>query len=289
MRLVTLDSREAGGRPALCLSSGEILDLAASPSGLTAAQWRPQSVVSVLAEGEEGAARVGRLVAEFESAPEAQRQEWRRNGRLLPAAGTRLMPPIRRPGLLLMVTDAAGACYVKNPNAAVGPEVAVAPPVPGTALFLLPMLGAVVGRPLFRATEVQASRAVAALTLVADLGAARLAAGAGTSVGGGQADARQFPGACVIGPALVTLDEFAGGNGWPVALRVNGRDMATAAPARTLTDLTRSVAALSARYAFRPGDIVGLPVANGEYELPPGSAVVLSLQRGLELRFTIGS
>jgi len=87
----------------------------------------------------------------------------------------------------------------------------------------------------------------------------------------------------------VTLDEFAGGNGWPVALRVNGRDMATAAPARTLTDLTRSVAALSARYAFRPGDIVGLPVANGEYELPPGSAVVLSLQRGLELRFTIGS
>jgi len=285
MRLVTLDSREAGGRPALSLSSGEILDLAAAPSGLTAAQWRPQSVVSVLAEGEEGAARVGRLVAEFEAAPEAQRQEWRRTGRLLPASGTRLMPPIRRPGLLLMVTDAAGACYVKNPNAAVGPEVAVAPPVPGTALFLLPMLGAVVGRPLFRATEVQASRAIAALTLVADLGTARLA----TGVGSGQADARQFPGACVIGPALVTLDEFAGGNDWPVALRVNGRDMATASPVRTLADLTRSVAALSVRYALRPGDIVGLPVATGEYELPPGSVVVLSLPAGLDLRFTIGS
>lgn len=284
MRLVTLDSREAGGRPALSLSSGEILDLAASPSGMTAAQWRPQSVVSVLAEGEEGAARVSRLVAEFEAAPEAQRQEWRRSGRLLPAAGTRLMPPIRRPGLLLMVTDAAGACYVKNPNAAVGPESAVAPPVPGTALFLLPMLGAVVGRPLFRASEAQAARAVAALTLVADLGTARLTPGTGP----GQADARQFPGACVIGPALVTLDEFADRDGWAVGLRVNGRDLAVGSSARTRTDLTRSVAALSARYALRPGDIIGLPAGTGEYELPPGSAVVLSLPAMLDLRFTIG-
>lgn len=80
MRLVTLDSREVGGRPGISLPSGEILDLAASPSGLTASQWRPQSVVSVIAEGEEGAARVARLVAEVEKASLASNYDQSRIG-----------------------------------------------------------------------------------------------------------------------------------------------------------------------------------------------------------------
>jgi Fumarylacetoacetate (FAA) hydrolase family len=289
MRLVTLDSREVGGRPGISLPSGEILDLAASPSGLTASQWRPQSVVSVLAEGEEGSARVARLLAELDSAPEAQRQEWRRSGRLLPASGTRLMPPIRRPGLLLMVADRSGgrsACYVKNPNSATGPDATI-PRSEGDdrQLYLLAMIGLVVGRPLFRATAAQAARALAAVTLVADLGTRRLA---GRPEDGG-ADARQFPGACVIGPALVTLDELPAAVSWEVLVRVNGRAVGSGTSDLTVEQGASILAALSSRYAFRPGDIVGLPAGVSEFELPGASEVTLALAGALELRFATGS
>lgn len=289
MRLVTLDSREVGGRPGISLPSGEILDLAASPSGLTASQWRPQSVVSVLAEGEEGSARVARLLAELDSAPEAQRQEWRRSGRLLSGSGTRLMPPIRRPGLLLMVADRSGdrmSCYVKNPNSAAGPDARIPrPDGDDRQLFLLAMVGLVVGRPLFRATESQAARALAAVTLVADLGTRRLAG----KLDDGAADARQFPGACVIGPALVTLDELPANSSWEVLVRVNGRPVGSGNPDANVEQGARMLAALSSRYAFRPGDIVGVPTGVGEFELPAASDVALALGGALELRFTTGS
>lgn len=289
MRLVTLDSREVGGRPGISLPSGEILDLAASPAGLTAAQWRPQSVVSVLAEGEEGAARVARLLAEVDSVSESQREEWRRSGRLLPAAGTRLMPPIRRPGLLLMVADRSGGrspCYVKNPNSAAGPDATIPRPAGDDhQLFMLGMIGLVVGRPLFRASEAQAARAVAALTLVADLGTRRLAGGADEDRG----DARQFPGACVIGPALVTLDELPAATSWEMVVRVNGRTVGSGRPDLNAELGARILASLSSRYAFRPGDIVGLPAGVGEFELPAASEVTLALGSTLELRFATGA
>ncbi|MEO7385519.1 MAG: fumarylacetoacetate hydrolase family protein [Gammaproteobacteria bacterium] len=292
MRLVTLDSREVGGRPGVSLPSGEILDLAASPSGLTAAQWRPQSVISVLAEGEEGAARVARLIADSAAASEDQRQDWRRAGRLLPAAGTRLMPPIRRPGLLLMVTDRNDdriATYVKNPNSAIGPDATIPRPTgEDQQLYLLGMIGLVLGKPLFRATEAQAGRAIAAVTLVADLGTRRLAGSRAGSVDDGRADARQFPGACVLGPALVTLDELAGEATWNITVRVNGRLVAPG-----ISDLNPSrgaalLASLSNRYAFRPGDVVALPAGIGEFELPVASHATLALGNILELGFSIG-
>lgn len=288
MRLVTIDSREVGGRPGIGLPSGEILDLAASPAGLTAAQWRPQSVVSVLAEGAEGAARVALLIGECAAASDTQRQQWRSTGRLLPAAGTRLMAPIRRPGLLLMVTDSAAgpsACYVKNPNSATGPDAVLAMPEgEHPHLYLLGMLGMVIGRPLFRVTAGQAVRGIAALTLVADLGTERL----GSGPNGGRTDARQFPGACVVGPALVTIDEFSPGANWALTVRVNGRAVSTGASALNLEQAATLVAGLSSRYAFRPGDIVGFPGGAPEIELPASSRVSLSLNAALELGFATG-
>lgn len=287
MRLLTLECREVGGRPGVLLPSGEILDLAATPPGLTGSQWRPQSVVSVLAEGEEGASRVARLVAECESASDLQRQQWRSSGRLVPATGTRLMAPMRRPGLLLMITDrdaGAGACYLKNPNSAVGPDVAIpAPAGASQPLFMLGMVGLVLGRPLFRGNPAQAARALAALTLVADLGTARIDAGPDQ----GPADARQFPGACVVGPALVTIDEFPAGATWTLAVRVNGRAVAAG---RSLLDAGRAaaiLAELSGRYAFRPGDVVGVPAGIAEVEVPGASKVSLAMGAMPDLSFSI--
>lgn len=286
MRLVTLECREVGGRPGIFLPSGEILDLAASPSGMTASQWRPQSVVSVLAEGDEGARRVARLIAECESATDEQRQQWRRGGRLLPGAGTRLMPPVRRPGLLLMVTGGEGrptGCYVKNPNSAVGPEVDIALPGGDSQHFyLLGMVGIVIGRPLYRGNAAQAARAIAALTLVADLGRVRIDRGPDE----GRADARQFPGACVMGPALVSVDELAAGSAWSLSIQVNGRAVAGGRSTLDARRAADAVAELSAQYAFRPGDVVGLPAGIAEFELPADSKVSMSMSDMPELTFT---
>jgi hypothetical protein len=286
MRLVTLDCREVGGRPGIFLPSGEILDLAAAPSGLTASQWRPLSVVSVLAEGEEGARRVARLIADCESASDSQRQQWRSSGRLLPGSGTRLMPPVRRPGLLLMVTSSDGgptACYVKNPNSAVGPDVEIPMPAGEShQLFLLGMVGLVMGRPLYRGTVTQAARAIAALTLLADIGTTRIDRGPDE----GRADARQFPGACVMGPALVSIDELPADATWTLAVLVNGRAVATGHSTLDAGRAAEVVAELSTRYAFRPGDVVGLRAGSPEFELPGTSEISLGMGAMPRLTFS---
>ena len=288
MRLVTLDSREVGGRPGLCLPTGEIIDLAVAQSALGAAQWRPQSVVSVLAEGEEGMTRIARFVAEFDSASDSERQQWRSSGRLLTEVGTRLMTPIRRPGLMLMVSDETASrtgCYVKNPNSAIGPDSIVPMPVgEDMQLYMLGMVGLVIGRALFRATPAQASRAIAAITLVADLGTRRLDHGPGDSC----ADARQFPGACVLGPALVTTDEFPVGKSWELTVQVNGRSVGGEGSDLDAKRASALLAGLSSRYAFRPGDVVGMPVGVPEFELPSASRVILASGSMLELRFATG-
>lgn len=283
MRLVTLDGREVGGRPAVSLPSGEILDLTTAGDTLGTSQWRPQSVVSVLAEGEEGAARVARLVAEIDSASAPQRQQWRAVGRLLPAGGTELMAPVRRPGLLLMVQlDAGGLpdAYIKNPNAAVGPDARIAMPANrDDPLYGLAMPGLVLGRPLHAGTVEQAARAIAAITLIADLG---VSAWSHTEPAG-----RQFPGACVIGPCIVTLDE------WPdrvvpgPAVTVNSHSIGSRVPDLSLQNAAELLARLSASYAFRPGDIVALSSGSGHFKVGRGDRACVAINSNFELRFTV--
>lgn len=283
MRLVTLDSRETGGRPAVWLPSGDILDLTVLPAGLSGSHWRPQSVVSVLAEGEEGAARIRRLIRDVNDAGDAQLENWRVEGRLLPRAGTQLLTPVRRPGLLLMVPgmdEWQTRAYVKNPNAALGPDAAVNLPHAGVdELYGQCLLGIVLGRTLFRATPAQALQAIAALTLVADLGTARAGPDGSTS--------RQFPGACVIGPALVTLDEFEEGTDWSPGVRINQQSLGPAVPGLDRAAVAQRLARLSADYALRPGDIVGLPTGLAEFTLGAGDRVTLSFGDGLVLDFSI--
>lgn len=283
MRLVTLDSREVGGRPAVSLPAGEILDLTVASATLGASQWRPQSVVSVLAQGEEGAAHVARQIAEIDAATAPERQAWRATGRLLPAAGTQLMAPIRRPGLLLMVQTTGGSApdaYIKNPNAAVGPDARIT--IPATrdeALSCRAMPGLVLGRALYAATPEQAARAIAAVTLLADLGFS----GSSHADPGG----RQFPGACVIGPCIVTLDE------WPdrvlpgTVVTINSHPVCSRTPDLPVQDAARVLAQLSASYAFRPGDIVALSSGGGDFRMGRGERASITMDSKLELRFTI--
>jgi len=175
------------------------------------------------------------------------------------------------------------ACYVKNPNSAAGPDVDIPMPADGSQrLFLLGMVGLVLGRSLFRGTTAQAARAIAALTLVADLGTLRIDRGPDE----GRADARQFPGACVVGPALVTMDEFATGATWALTVWVNGRAVAAGQSILNAERAAGVLAELSNRYAFRPGDVLGLPAGIAEFELPGGSDIRLAMGAMPELTFS---
>ena len=92
----------------------------------------------------------------------------------------------------------------------------------------------------------------------------------------------------MLGPALVTVDEFPQGANWSITVQVNGRNVGGAGVNLAAEGSARLVADLSTRYAFRPGDVVAIPAGLAEFELPAASRVSLSLGNGLDLAFSTG-
>lgn len=293
MQLVTIECREVAGRPAVITAAGEILDLAAAPTTLDQAQWIPQSVVSILAAGEEGRERVQRLL---DSAADADPQRLREAGVLLPMGQTRLMAPVRRPGLVLILESDRAAvgepdpvAYIKSPNTVVGPATTVNVPWRATSgLSARPLLGVVLGRPLHLAGAEEAASAIAAYTLLLDLSRPHPDGVVDAAGWRGYLDSKQFPGACPIGPALVTADEFTGESGLTIVLEVNGVEVTRVA--RDLDDLPAAVAGLSQRFGFRPGDVIGfdLPLgADDQRSYQDRDAVALELEGSMRLETTV--
>ena len=260
MKLLTIDSREVTGRPGVLLDSGDILDLATAPTTLSQSQWIPHSVVSVIAAGRDGLERISRLVAAAEL---ADRQLLLSNGTLLPSAGTALLAPVRRPGLVLIV-DSPESGYIKSPNAAVGNGATVTIPWPNVdALWASPMLALVIGRPVFKASEKEAAAAIAGYTLLIDLCGQEPVATNDVPAWRRQIEARQFPGACPIGPTIVTRDEFGDPTSTMVSVRVNDVEISSGLLWSKEVDPCSLLQSLSQRHAFRPGDLVALaPVAD---------------------------
>lgn len=273
MKLLTIDCREIGGRPGVMLGDDDILDLAAAPSTLNQAQWIPYSVVSVLAAGQDGLDRVEALV---QAANDSDREQLRRDGVLMPAAGTALLPPVRRPGLLLVVDD-GGNTYIKSPNTAVGSAATVdAPWIDDAPLLCSGMLAVVMGRPFYRANADEAGGAIAGYTLALDLSS--------TSDDNWQSyvESKQFPGASPMGPAIVTHDEFGDPNAGELRLSLNGVDVVSGSAYQHEAGIPARLAALSQRYSFRPGDVVC-------FEPSPGTAMRDSrLHVGDVIQFRLG-
>jgi len=264
------------------LANDDILDLAAAPSTLNQAQWIPYSVVSVLAAGQEGLDHVAGLVAAVD---ESDREQLRRDGVLLPAAGTTLLPPVRRPGLLLVV-DEGGTTYVKSPNTAVGSAARVAAPWNDDApLECSGMLAVVLGRPLYRAGPDEAGNAIAGYTLVLDLSAAR------DDDWQRYIESKQFPGASPMGPAIVTRDELDDPRAGDMQLAMNGVVVASGPAYEHADDVSVRLAALSRHYGFRPGDVVcfepSADAAMRRNRLHAGDAVQLSLDGIMALDVTV--
>lgn len=289
MHLVTIDSREVAGRPGVITGGGEILDLAVAPSTLDQAQWIPQSVISVLAAGEDGRERVARLLAEAD-AP-GQRDSLTAAGALLPLRDTQLLAPVRRPGLILLTESAPAAAAeplpvatIKSPHTACGPARTIRVPwTEDRGLRVDVQLGVVLGSPLHRADETAAAAAVAAYTVLMDVSLPEPANG-GAAAWRGYVDSKQFPGACPMGPALVTADELEACESLVLQLEING--VAAVVAELRPAELPAALARLSARYGFRPGDVIGFGAATGAADKRPlrhGDRLVARLDSVLSL------
>ncbi len=292
MQLVTIDCREVTGRPGVVLDDAEILDLAAAPSTLQDAQWIPQSVISVLAAGDDGRERIRRLVDKARDA--GNRERLYSAQALLPSRTTGLMAPVRRPGLILLSrlsgpdTAKTPVNWIKSPSTAVGQGQLVAPPWPESeGLVVTPHLAAVLAADLHRGTTEAAAAAIAAYCLVLDFS---LAEPETDSLQDWRrfVDSKQFPGASPMGPTLITADEFETTTQTEVIISVNGVD---GVPRHLdLAELPVRVAELSRRYGFRPGDMVGFALpghAADERPLRSGDSVAARLGACMPLECSV--
>jgi 2-keto-4-pentenoate hydratase/2-oxohepta-3-ene-1,7-dioic acid hydratase in catechol pathway len=89
-----------------------------------------------------------------------------------------------------------------------------------------------------------------------------------------------------MGPALVSIDELPADATWTLAVLVNGRAVATGHSTLDAGRAAEVVAELSTRYAFRPGDVVGLRAGSPEFELPGTSEISLGMGAMPRLTFS---
>jgi len=191
-----------------------------------------------------------------------------------------------------LVTDSSGRSYIKSPNAAIGNNVTVTIPRADTeSLWATPMVAVVVGRSFFNANETQAADAIAGYTLLIDLCACEPDSGDDGVTGHKNIEARQFPGACPIGPMIVTRDEFDTAPGDAISVRINAVEVGSGSlwPARV--DIGRLLAGLSQHYGFRPGDLVALEATGDGVGKPrkllPGDRFSVACDGLMELDVTI--
>jgi len=301
MKLVTIDGREVAGRPGVLLDTGDILDLTAAPATLAESQWIPQSVVSILAAGDDGRGHAGRLVQSAEQATGADELRLREAGVLLRSGETALMAPVRRPGLVLVTTPAASVdepdpvAFIKGPNTVIGSATAVQPPwaqIP--QLTGLGMPAVVFGKSLYRAEAKEAEAAVAAYTLIIDLSMPQPAPNALRAAESWRRyiDSKQFLGACPMGPAVVTVDELPSLDKTGTTTRINGVATSQGSLWSSDTRPAELLAALSRRIGFRPGDVVAFtPEVSGteaaEQTLRPGDEMSVSVDGIMNLTVKI--
>jgi 2-keto-4-pentenoate hydratase/2-oxohepta-3-ene-1,7-dioic acid hydratase in catechol pathway len=268
MKLVTIDAREVAGRPGVLLDDGNILDLTAAPSTLSQSQWIPQSVVSILAAGDAGLEHAQRLVAAIEQLSPQQQKELQAAGTLLPLKSTALMAPVRRPGAILVSLPDSGSGYLKSPGTATGDAATLSVvPTANQVLTAHGMLAVVLGKPFYRGTEEQAQAAMSAYTLMIDLALAASQSSdnhADAGVWRDYVDARQFAGACPMGPAMITVDESGDPAAIDATIRINGVVKKQGSLWYGDDTPAQRLAKLSQRYAFLPGDIIGFSSRPGD-------------------------
>jgi hypothetical protein len=265
MKLVTIDAREVAGRPGVLLDSGHILDLSAAPGSLSVSQWIPQSTISILAAGERGLEHAQGLI----SLADDERAQLTDRGALSTLAGTALMTPVRRPGLILIsyvLGNGSPASFIKSPNTAVGHGLKTH--MHGQAeLIANPMFAAVLGKPLYQGDASSAEAAIGAWTLVIDL-APDMPEPESADTWRSYTAARQFPGSLPMGPALVTIDELPNPGDIKVRALINGVETWSGIMCPPVKECVQRLAELSQDYAFSPGDVIAFATAEDSVSSP---------------------
>lgn len=290
MKLLTIDSRDHAGRPGVLLDDSHILDLGAAPDTLSESHWVPHSVVSVLAAGGDGLDRLQTLVRKVEALSAADRDRLIEDGVVLPFATTALLAPVRRPGLILVADPDRQTEFIKSPNTAVGNAVSIDIPTWLEATLVAHiMLAVVIDRPLFRGSTAEAEQAVAAYTLLVDLSCPAPGEDATAREWQTWLESKQFPGACPIGPALVTTDSLIDASSSIMAVEVNGVQVADRPAVSDHALIADCLARISNRYALRAGDLVGISSRESGLSVPlrVGDRVSIKLNDSMELSFAI--
>ena len=276
MKLVTI-ADERGGRPGL-IHGDHIFDLRVGHPALSLSGWRPDSVIAVMDAGEAGRDHLRRLTEALAAADESEREALRAEGALLPLAGTRLAPPIRRSGLIVVLeesNDELPRPFLKSANTLVGPdEELYLPEHLGGVTAVVGQIAVVLARPGYRLSTAQAHSAIGGFVLALDLthqsepreksGARRVLA---------QTLGKQLPGFYPMGPYVLTAEQFRAG-AVQAELTINGVAASHWQAEDLLPRAQEALVWLSRYFSFKPGDVVALsaPDTSGAM-VGPGDAI----------------
>jgi 2-keto-4-pentenoate hydratase/2-oxohepta-3-ene-1,7-dioic acid hydratase in catechol pathway len=169
---------------------------------------------------------------------------------------------VRRPGLILVsqtIGDGVPTSFMKSPNTAIGHSAEVR--AHGMRrLVANPMFAAVLGKALYEADELASLDAISAWTLVTDL-APELPDPESAADWRDYVEARQFRGSLPMGPALITIDELGSPGELTATVSVNDVEAWSGIICPPVDECAARLSALSASYAFSPGDVVAFATA----------------------------
>jgi len=170
--------------------------------------------------------------------------------------------------------------FTKFPASITGPETAVA--LPAGSVDFEAELVVVIGRRAYQVDRAGAWDYVAGLTAGQDLSERELQLRPPTpqfSLG------KSYPGFAPMGPALVTVDEFANPDDLEIGCTLNGTQMQKSRTSRMIFPVTEIIARLSAVLPLFPGDVIftGTPSGIGwardpKVLLQPGDELVTTIE-----------
>ena len=244
--------------------------------------------------GEAGRDHLHRLTEALSAADGAELQSLRSERALLPLAGTRLAPPIRRSGLIVSLeqdTEHLPQPFIKSANTLVGPDERIQLPQHlGGQTALVGQIAAVLARPCHRLAAGDTHGAIGGYVLALDVTHA-----SEPENSGGEARlmervlGKQLPGFYPMGPYLVSTDELAEAQ-IQLALTINGVAAGGWSAGKLLPRVQEALVWLSRYFSFKPGDVVAIGAADAVGAVVgPGDEVRWSADGLGELRLAIGA
>ncbi len=201
--------------------------------------------------------------------------------RLAPIAGTRLGPPLPRPGKIICVgknyaehvrefgggeLPKVPVLFAKAPTALNGPFDPIAIPPESTVVDGEAELGVVIGRRAYRVGEAEAMDYVFGYTIVNDVTDREA-----QRAGGQWFRGKGYDTFCPLGPWVATRDEIADPHNLRVRQRVNGQLLQDGHTGDMIFRIPQLIAFISSAMTLEPGDVIatGTPSGIGSARQPP--------------------